>query len=324
MSNETPIQMPYKRLGKSGLMLPAFSLGLWHNFGAQDSFESARDMLVYAFEKGITHFDLANNYGPPPGSAETTFGKILKSDLQGHRDEILITTKAGWDMWEGPYGDLGSKKHMRASIDQSLKRLQVDYVDIFYHHRPDPETPVEETIMAMVDFVKQGKALYLGVCGYSVEALKEAAEICRSERVPLIANQASHSILFSQYDEEIVDTMNDIGMGGLAFCPLFQGVLTGKYLNSIPEGSRMARSDGHLSADHVDEGVHSKVQQLLEIAQQRGQSLTEMSLAWTLQNPVVASTIIGARNIEQLKENLGALNQLGFSEEELRSIQDII
>lgn len=316
--------MQYNRLGKSGLLLPAFSLGMWHNFGAQDKFDEAKQMILHSFEQGITHFDLANNYGPPPGSAESTLGSILGSDLQSHRDEILITTKAGWDMWAGPYGDLGSKKHLRASLDQSLKRLQVDYIDIFYHHRPDPDTPLEETIYTLVEFVKSGKVLYLGLCGYDPKQLGKAATICAEEKVPLVAYQGSHSLLMSQFTPEISEVMVQHGLGGLAYCPLFQGVLTGKYLESIPAGSRMERADGHLAQDHVNEEMNQKIRLLMEIAHGRGQTLTEMSLAWTLTHPQLCSTIIGARNMDQLNANLKALDNLDFSPEELKTIQGII
>lgn len=315
--------MIYQRLGKSGLMMPSFSLGMWHNFGSQDSWDEARKMIVHAYDQGMTHFDLANNYGPVPGSAEETLGKVLKGDLAGHRDKLLITTKAGWDMWEGPYGDLGSKKHLRASLDQSLLRLGVDYIDLFYHHRPDPETPIEETIYTLVDFVKSGKVLYLGLCGYTQENLHIAAKICSEEKVPLIAYQASHSILFSQYTEDLVKVMDQWGIGGLAYCPLFQGVLTGKYLDGTPKGSRMDRPEGHLAKEHVNESMNHKIRQLMALAEERGQSLTEMSLAWTLHQPFMSSTLIGARNLDQLNQNLQALSNLEFDSQELEKIENI-
>lgn len=316
--------MRYHRLGQSGLMLPAISLGMWHNFGGQDSSVESRKMILHAFEQGITHFDLANNYGNPPGSAESTLGKILKTDLAGRRDEIIITTKAGWDMWSGPYGNFGSRKHLRASLDQSLKRLAVDYIDLFYHHRPDPETPIEETIMTLVEFVKRGQVLYLGLCGYSAENLKTAAMICRNERVPLIAFQGSHSLLFSQYDEITSATLETYGIGGLAYCPLFQGVLTGKYLHKIPKGSRMQRSEGHLSKIHREESLNQKIKSLKKLAESRGQTLTEMSLAWTLIHPRICSTIIGTRNMSQLNQNLKALHNLEFSNSDLQDIKRIL
>jgi L-glyceraldehyde 3-phosphate reductase len=312
--------MPYRRTGRSGLDLPAISLGLWQNFGGADVFETGRAILRRAFDLGVTHFDLANNYGPPYGSAEENFGKVLATDFAAHRDELVISTKAGWDMWPGPYGGIGgSRKYLIASCDQSLKRMGVDYVDIFYSHRVDPTTPLEETMGALAHLHRQGKALYVGISSYSPELTRQAHAILKSEGVPLLIHQPSYSMVNRWIEDELLDTLDDLGVGCIAFSPLAQGLLTGKYLNGAPADSRAAKNGsfgGHLlSQDNLD-----RIKALNAIAQRRGQTLAQLALAWVLRDPRVTSALIGARTVAQLEDSLAALNGLSFSPEELAEI----
>jgi L-glyceraldehyde 3-phosphate reductase len=310
---------PYRRCGRSGLKLPAISLGLWQNFGEERPLETSKQIARRAFDRGITHFDLANNYGPPYGSAERVFGRILEDDLGPYRDELIISTKAGYDMWPGPYGEWGSRKYLLASLDQSLKRMGLDYVDIFYSHRFDPDTPLEETMGALDTAVRQGKALYAGISSYSGPRTEEAAQILRDMGIPLLIHQPSHSLLNRWIEEDLLDVLDREGIGCIVFSPLAQGMLTDKYLSGIPEDSRAARG-GSLTADMITEQALAHIRALNEIAQQRGQSLAQMALAWTLHDPRITSTLIGASSVRQLDENLGALDNLDFSEEELRTI----
>jgi L-glyceraldehyde 3-phosphate reductase len=312
-------RMLYRRSGRSGLDLPAVSLGLWWNFGHDRPFETSRAIVRRAFDLGITHFDLANNYGPPYGSAEENFGRMLAADLGRYRDELVISTKAGWEMWPGPYGDLGSRKYLLASLDQSLRRMGLDYVDIFYSHRPDPDTPLEETMGALATAVQQGKALYAGISSYSAEKTAEAAAILRSFRVALLIHQPSYSMLNRWIEHELLDVLGEEGIGCIVFSPLAQGMLTDKYLDGIPEGSRATRGYA-LSEDLLTEESLAKIRALNGIAQGRGQTLAQMALAWTLRDPRVTSTLIGASSVEQLEENVAALDRLDFSEGELTEI----
>lgn len=316
--------MEYKFCGKSGLKLPLLSLGLWHNFGAVDDFENSRQMLCTAFDKGITHFDLANNYGPPPGSAEETFGKILKNDLFSHRDEMIVSSKAGHLMWNGPYGDGSSRKSLFASIDQSLKRTGLDYFDIFYSHRYDGETPVEETMMALVDIVRQGKALYVGLSKYPYEKAIEAYAILRENKVPCLIFQDRYNMLVRNVEQKILHLTEEQGSGFIAFSPLAQGLLTNKYLHGIPQDSRAAKDSGFLKKDQVNDSVVSKATQLNALATQRGQTLAEMALAWVLHNRLVTSVIIGTSSVKQLNDNIGTLNNKDFSETEIAQIETIL
>ncbi|MCL4135905.1 UNVERIFIED_CONTAM: hypothetical protein GTU68_021230 [Idotea baltica] len=315
--------MKYNRCGKSGLQLPAISLGLWHNFGEVDNMFNARNILRTAFDLGITHFDLANNYGPPFGSAEETFGLILKKDFKQYRDELLISTKAGYDMWSGPYGNLGSRKYLIASIDQSLKRMGLDYVDIFYHHRPDPDTPLEETMVALSDIVRQGKALYVGISNYEPKETAEAAKILKELRVPFVLHQARYSLLDRWVEDGLLDTLENNGVGCIAFSPLAQGMLTDKYLNGIPKDSRAGKNFTYLDREQVKNNLN-KIQELNKIAQNRGQKLSQMSIAWLLAQQNITSVLVGASSPEQLKENFKALEKLKFSNKELGVIQDIL
>jgi len=301
-------------------MLPAISLGLWHNFGDVDPFENGRAMVCRAFDLGITHFDLANNYGPPAGSAEETFGKILRTDLAGYRDELIISTKAGHYMWPGPYGEWGSRKYLTASLDQSLRRMGLDYVDIFYSHRPDPDTPLEETMAALDHAVRQGKALYVGISSYSAEMTDRAARILNDLGTPCLIHQPNYSMLSRWIEDGLQDTLEEHGIGSIAFCPLEQGLLTSKYLNGIPEDSRAAKSHGFLTTDRVTPEVLAKVRALTDIAEARGQSLPQMALAWVLRGNRVTSALIGASRVEQIEENVGALNHLNFEKDELAAI----
>jgi L-glyceraldehyde 3-phosphate reductase len=312
-------RMLYRRSGRSGLDLPAVSLGLWWNFGHDRPFETSRAIVRRAFDLGITHFDLANNYGPPYGSAEENFGRMLAADLGRYRDELMISTKAGWDMWPGPYGDRGSRKYLLASLDQSLARMGLDYVDIFYSHRPDPDTPLEETMGALATAVQQGKALYAGISSYSAERTAEAAAILRSLRVALLIHQPSYSMLNRWIEPELLDVLGEEGIGCIVFSPLAQGMLTDKYLDGIPEGSRATRGYA-LSEDLLTDKSLAKIRALNEIAQGRGQTLAQMALAWTLRDPRVTSALIGASSVEQLEENVAALDRLDFSEDELAEI----
>ncbi|CAH0120434.1 MULTISPECIES: L-glyceraldehyde 3-phosphate reductase [unclassified Paenibacillus] len=315
--------MRYNRCGKSGLKLPAISLGLWHNFGGVDTFENGRAMLRAAFDLGITHFDLANNYGPPPGSAEEMFGAMLKKDFAPYRDQMIISTKAGFYMWEGPYGEWGSKKNLTASLDQSLKRMGLDYVDIFYSHRPDPDTPLEETMGALDQAVRQGKALYVGISNYNAEQTAEAVRILKELGTPLLIHQPSYSLLNRWIEDGLQDVLEENGVGSIAFCPLAQGLLTDKYLNGIPKDSRAARN-GFLKEKDITEEVVAKAVKLQGIAARRGQSLAQMALAWVLRGGRVTSALIGASRVSQIEENVAALNNLHFDEEELREIDDIL
>ncbi|MFB9759702.1 L-glyceraldehyde 3-phosphate reductase [Ectobacillus funiculus] len=316
--------MKYNRSGRSGLLLPAISLGLWHNFGGVDSFENGRAMLRRAFDLGITHFDLANNYGPPPGSAEEMFGSLLKTDFAPYRDELIISTKAGYRMWPGPYGEWGSKKYLISSLDQSLKRMGLDYVDIFYSHRPDPNTPLEETMGALDLIVRQGKALYVGISSYSAEQTDEAIRILNKLGTPLVIHQPSYSMMNRWIEDGVQDVLQENGVGSIAFCPLAQGLLTNKYLSGVPTDSRAAKATGFLQEDQVTEQAVNQVRKLNEIAAERGQSLAQMALAWVLREGRVTSALIGASRVSQIEENVAALNNLDFTQEELARIEDIL
>jgi L-glyceraldehyde 3-phosphate reductase len=311
--------MPYNRAGRSGLLLPALSLGLWNNFGHDHPLETSREIVRRAFDLGITHFDLANNYGPPYGSAEENFGKLVHLDLAPFRDELVISTKAGYDMWGGPYGEWGSRKYLLASLDQSLARMGLDYVDIFYSHRFDPETPLEETMGALDTAVRQGKALYVGISSYSAKKTREAAAVLRALGTPLLIHQPSYSLLNRWIEAELLDALADEGIGCIGFSPLAQGMLTDRYLGGIPEGARASR-EGTLSPTLLTEETMSKVQALNEIAGRRGQTLAQMALAWTLRDPRMTSTLAGASSAAQLEENVAALERLDFSEGELAEI----
>ena len=317
-------KMIYNRSGRSGLKLPAISLGLWHNFGGADIFENAQAMVRQAFDLGITHFDLANNYGPPYGSAEETFGQILKKDLQPYRDELVISSKAGWDMWPGPYGDFGSRKYLIASLDQSLKRMGLDYVDIFYHHRPDPDTPLEETMGTLDHIVRQGKALYVGISAYNGEQTKEAAKILRNMGTPCLIHQPIYNMFDRWIEKDLLPVLDQEGMGCIVFSPLAQGLLTDKYLNGIPEGSRASRADSFLAPEDITQKKIGKVRQLNELAKSRGQSLAQMAIAWILRLKGVTSVLVGTSKVKQVIDNIAALNQLDWTEAELKQIEDIL
>ena len=316
--------MKYNRTGRSGLLLPAISLGLWHNFGDVDVFDNGRKIIHRAFDAGITHFDLANNYGPSPGSAEENFGKMLSSDLKSYRDELIISTKAGYYMWPGPYGDFGSRKYLISSLDQSLKRMGLDYVDIYYSHRPDPHTPMEETMMALDQVVRQGKALYVGISSYSPEQTSQAADIIGQLGTPCLIHQPRYSMLDRWVENGLLDTLETIGMGCIAFSPLAQGVLTDRYLQGIPKDSRAGKSTGFLKPDQVTREKLEIVNKLNAIACDRGQSLAQMAIAWLLKDHRVTSVLIGASSVEQLDDNLRTLHNLSFSNDELRRIDEII
>jgi len=311
----------YRRSGRSGLLLPALSVGLWQNFGGDHPSDENRAIIRRAFELGVTHFDLANNYGPPYGSAESNFGKMLKTDLAGHRDELVISSKAGWDMWPGPYGDWGSRKYLIASLDQSLKRMGLEYVDIFYHHRPDPETPLEETMGALASIVHQGKALYAGISQYLPAGTRDAVEILRAMGVPLLIHQPVYSMLNRWIEPELLDVLEENGVGCIPFSPLAQGQLTDRYADGIPAGSRATRG-WSLSPDVVKQN-QEKVRGLREIARRRGQALSQMALAWVLRDPRITSAVIGVSSVRQLEENLAALDQLEFSPDELEQIDQL-
>ena len=316
--------MRYNRCGRSGLLLPAVSLGLWHNFGGVDAFENARAMVRRAFDLGITHFDLANNYGPPLGSAEETFGRILQQDLAQHRDELIISTKAGWDMWPGPYGDWGSRKYLIASLDQSLRRMGLDYVDIFYHHRPDPETPLEESMAALDHIVRQGKALYVGISSYSAEQTRRAAAILRKLGTPCLIHQPSYSMLNRSIEDDLLAVLEEEGIGCIAFSPLAQGLLTDKYLAGIPEGSRASKPHGFLRPADITQERLIRVRKLNELAQARGQTLAQMALAWALRHKTMTSVLVGASRMDQIEDNVGALSNLQFTDEELAGIEGVL
>ncbi|HEY3961501.1 MAG TPA: L-glyceraldehyde 3-phosphate reductase [Gaiellaceae bacterium] len=312
-------QMHYRRCGRSGLKLPAITLGLWHNFGGDRPLEQSRQILRRAFDLGVTHFDLANNYGPPYGAAEKTFGKALRKDFRPYRDELVISTKAGYDMWPGPYGEWGSRKYLLASLDQSLKRMGLEYVDIFYSHRYDPDTTLEETMRALDTAVRQGKALYAGISSYSPERTREAYEILETLGTPLLIHQPSYSMLNRWIEPELLQTLGELGVGCIGFSPLAQGMLTDKYLNGIPEHSRAAENSS-LSPDLLNDQALAKIGALNEIAKRRGQSLAQMALAWTLRDPRMTSTLIGVSSIAQLEDSLSALDKLEFSNSELAEI----
>jgi L-glyceraldehyde 3-phosphate reductase len=318
--------MQYNRCGKSGLKLPAISLGLWHNFGEIDNYEKCRSIVHTAFDNGITHFDLANNYGPPPGGAEITFGKILKQGLKSYRDELIISSKAGWPMWPGPYGDWGSKKYLTASLDQSLQRIGLDYVDIFYHHRPDPETPLEETMATLDLMVRQGKALYVGISSYSAQETKKAIDVLKSLGTPMLIHQPKYSMLERWVENGLLDVLEENGVGCIAFSSLAQGILTNKYLNGIPADSRAAsaRGNGALEASGLTPQTLGKVKRLNDVAKQRGQSLAQMALAWVLKDKRITSVIIGASKPEQVTDSIQCLNNLQFTQEELNLIEGIL
>jgi L-glyceraldehyde 3-phosphate reductase len=316
--------MTYRRCGRSGLRLPAVSLGLWHNFGSVDPFENARAMVLRAFDLGVTHFDLANNYGPAPGSAEETFGRILRRDLAAHRDELIISTKAGYPMWPGPYGDGGSRKYLLASLDQSLMRMGIDYVDVFYHHRPDPDTPVEESMGALEQAVRQGKALYAAVSNYPPEQTREAARILRESRTPFVLHQPKYSLFERKPEEGLFGVLEEEGIGAIVFSPLAQGLLTDRYLRGIPPDSRAGRPTGFLKPEQVTEERIAQVRRLNEIAAARGQSLAQLALAWVLRRPVVTSALVGASRVEQLEANLAAIDHLSLADDELRAIEAVL
>ncbi|MFQ6045772.1 MAG: L-glyceraldehyde 3-phosphate reductase [Gemmatimonadales bacterium] len=316
--------MPYNRCGRSGLKLPAVSLGLWHNFGGVDVQENARAMLRRAFDLGITHFDLANNYGPPYGSAEETFGRVLKQDFRGYRDELVISTKAGWDMWPGPYGNFGSRKYLLASLDQSLARIGLDYVDIFYHHRPDPETPLEETMTALDTAVRQGKALYVGISAYSPEETRRAARVLRELGTPCLVHQPRYSMLDRSVEDGLLTVLEEEGIGCIAFSPLAQGVLTDRYLDGIPDDSRAAKPHGFLDRREITDALVRRVRRLRDVARKRGQSAAQMALAWALRQTAVTSVLIGASRVGQIDECVGALENLAFTSEELMEIDGIL
>ena len=314
--------MTYNRCGKWGLKLPAVSLGLWHNFGGIDNFENARAMLHRAFDLGITHFDLANNYGPPPGSAEENFGKILKQDFSAYRDELVISSKAGYDMWPGPYGEWGSRKYVLASLDQSLKRMGLDYVDIFYSHRPDPDTPLEETMMALDRAVRSGKALYVGISNYPEDMAKEAAKILKELGTPCLIHQPRYSMFERWVEDGLLNVLEEEGIGCIPFSPLAQGLLTNKYLKGIPEGSRATR-EVFLKKEDV-ESAHGKIVKLNEIAQSRSQSLAQMALAWILKDKRITSVLIGASSVKQINDNVEMLEKQVFSSDELKKIENVL
>jgi L-glyceraldehyde 3-phosphate reductase len=317
-------KMNYRRCGKSGILLPEISLGLWHNFGGVDVFENFRKILWKAFDAGITHFDLANNYGPPPGSAEENFGIIMKKDFVSLRDELIISTKAGWEMWPGPYGNFGSRKYLLASLDQSLKRMQLEYVDIFYSHRPDPDTPLEETMGALAQAVHQGKALYAGISSYPAETTREAAGILKSMGVNCLIHQPVYSMFNRWVENGLLDALEDTGMGCIPFSPLAQGLLTNKYLKGIPEDSRAFKPTGFLKMEDVTEQRILKAGKLDKIASGRNQTLAEMAIAWLLKDQRITSVLVGVSSAAQLDDNLKALENLAFSEDELKQIESIL
>jgi len=312
--------MPYRRCGRSGLKLSEISLGVWHNFGLHDDYTNSRDMVLRSFDAGITHFDLANNYGPPPGSAETTLGRLLREDLKSHRDELIVSTKAGYGMWPGPYGEWGSRKYLMASLDQSLRRLDLDYVDIFYSHRPDPETPLEETIGALVSAVRAGKALYVGISTYDADTTRRASALLRAENVPLLVHQPVFNLFNRWVEQGLSDVLEQDGIGCIPFSPLAQGLLAGRYHDGIKEDSRAGKPHGFLRPEHLTEEKLRRTRALAEIAESRGQSLAQMSIAWLLAKPYITSVLIGASRWSQIEENLGALANTSFSHEELAAI----
>jgi L-glyceraldehyde 3-phosphate reductase len=317
-------QIKYNRCGKSGIQLPAISLGLWHNFGGADVFENSRAIVRRAFDLGVTHFDLANNYGPPYGSAEETFGAIFAKDFKPYRDEMIISSKAGWDMWPGPYGNWGSLKYLVASLDQSLKRMGLDYVDIFYHHRPDPDTPLEETMAALDYIVRSGRALYVGISQYGPEQTANAVKLLKQMGTRLLIHQPNYNMLDRWVEDGLLDVLRQQGVGCIVFSPLAQGLLTERYLNGIPEGSRASRRNSYLRPEEVTRELIAKVRKLKVIADNRNQSIAQMSLAWVLRQPAVTSALVGASSVEQIENNVAALQNLEFSFEELRAIDEVL
>ena len=316
--------MRYNRSGRSGLKLPAVSLGLWHNFGGVDVFANSRAMVLRAFDLGITHFDLANNYGPPPGSAEETFGQIMAKDLRPYRDELVISSKAGYWMWEGPYGEWGSRKYLVSSLDQSLKRMGLDYVDIFYHHRPDPDTPLEETMTALDHVVRSGKALYVGISNYPADKTREAAKILRELGTPCLIHQPVYSMFNRWVEPELLNVLKEEGIGCIPFSPLAQGLLTNRYLGGIPEGSRASKAHGFLKPAQITDDKLDKVRKLNELAKSREQTLAQMALAWILRHETMTSVLIGASKVEQIEDAVGTLKRLDFSSDELKQIETIL
>lgn len=323
-SNNRYGYMKYNRCGKSGLQLPAVSLGLWHNFGGINTYENMRELVRTAFDYGVTHFDLANNYGPPAGSAEENFGMILRDDMKSYRDELIISTKAGYYMWPGPYGDWGSRKYLISSLNQSLKRMKLDYVDIFYHHRPDPNTPLEETMTALHDIVKQGKALYIGISNYSAEDTKKAADISRRLGTPLLIHQPRYSMFDRWIENSLQEVLTEEGIGSIAFSPLAQGMLTSKYIHGIPEDSRAAGASQFLTKDAITPEVLEKIKALNVVAEERGQTLAQMALSWVLREGRVTSVLIGASKASQVVENVKIVEKLDFTEDELNIIENIL
>lgn len=317
-------KMNYRRCGQSGLKLPELSLGLWHNFGGVDIYENGLEMVKYAFDHGITHFDLANNYGPPPGSAEENFGKMMSKELKPYRDEMIISSKAGYHMWDGPYGDWGSKKYLMSSLDQSLMRMGLEYVDIFYSHRPDPETPIEETVLALDQAVKLGKALYVGISNYKTEDMLPAIKLFKELKTPFVIHQPKYSMFERWVEDSLLSELKSNGIGCIPFSPLAQGLLTEKYLKGIPENSRAAKSTGFLQSDQVTEERILKVKSLKELSDQRGQSISQMAIAWLLRHEVVTSVLVGSSSIKQLEQNLASLDNKSFTEEELKRIEEIL
>lgn len=316
--------MKYRRCGKSGILLPMISLGLWHNFGHSDDFKSARTILRTAFDQGITHFDLANNYGPPYGSAEENFGRIFEKDFKSYRDELIISTKAGWDMWPGPYGNLGSRKYLIASLDQSLKRMGIDYVDVFYHHRPDPDTPLEETMSALDHIVRQGKALYVGISQYNAQDTAKAAKILKDLGTPCLIHQPRYNMFDRWVEDGLLNVIGKEGIGSIAFSPLAQGVLTNKYLDGFPEDSRAVKDARYLNKGQITEEKLGKVRKLNDIAKKRGQSLAQMAIAWLLKDERISTVLVGVSKAEQLIDNVHTLKNLDFTESELKTIEEIL
>jgi L-glyceraldehyde 3-phosphate reductase len=316
--------MTYRRCGRSGVLLPAISLGLWHNFGSVDPFETSRAMVLRAFDLGITHFDLANNYGPEPGSAEETFGRILSRDLAGHRDELIVSTKAGWRMWPGPYGEFGSRKYLIASLDQSLRRMGLAYVDIFYSHRPDPDTPLEETMGALDFAVRSGRALYAGISSYSAEATRRAAAILEDLGTPCLIHQPRYSMFDRWVEDGLLDVLSELGIGCIAFSPLAQGLLTTKYVRDIPAGSRAAKPHGFLKKEEITAARRAQIATLNEVAKARGQTLAQLAIAWVLREPAMTSALVGASSVAQVEENVAALDGPPLTDDELQRIDAVL
>jgi L-glyceraldehyde 3-phosphate reductase len=325
-ANETRYNgnMAFRRCGRSGIQLPVLSIGLWHNFGHTDELENGRNILRTSFDNGITHFDLANNYGPPFGAAEENFGRLFRQDWKPYRDELILSTKAGWDMWPGPYGNFGSRKYLIASLDQSLRRMGVDYVDIFYHHRPDPDTPLEETMGALDHIVRQGKALYVGISQYNAQDTARAVEILRKMGTPMLIHQPRYSMMDRWVENGLLDTLEKEGVGAIAFSPLEQGLLTSKYLKGFPKNSRAIRDGRYLHKDNITPELLAKIQKLNDVAAQRGQTLAQMAIAWLLKDNRVTSVLVGASSPKQMLDNIGTVKKLGFEKEELVKIEEVL